>query len=1630
MSYLAETQCWLPPPLRRGTRRARWQGVGSLATLVCFLLGFGSLHAAAAGRTLQIGVARIDITPAYPIRLTGYAVRKAESEGIEQRLWAKALAIGSNREGPAVLITVDNCGVGANVVEDVAARLQRRAKVARERFALASSHTHSAPCTVGFAPNIFARKIPDDQLATITRYTKELTDKLEQVALAALADRKPATLRWGEGRVGFAANRRTAGGPVDHALPVLAAYDRRGRLRAVVANYACHCTTLGGEFNKHCGDWAGYAQEAIEREHPGATALLTIGCGADANPSPRGGPDFGLALAKQHGEELAAEVSELLDGHLLPLRHKPVCRAKRIELPYDRHFTRDELQERAKQPGIVGYHAQQYLERLDRGETPAPALPYFVQTWTFGDQLAMVFLGGEVVVDYALRLKREFDGARLWITAYANDVPCYIPSRRILQEGGYEAEWSLWYYGRPTKLAPATEDLIVQTVHELLPREFLVDPKQAEFPPPRSPDESLALIRTKPGLTVELVAAEPLVTDPVELDWGAEGKLWVVEMRDFPLGMDGQWKPGGRVRFLEDVDGDGRYDKATVFLEDLPFPTGITAWNKGVLVCAAPDILYAEDTNGDGRADVVRKLFSGFATENYQARVNSLRLGLDHWFYGANGLIGGKIVGQASSLSNPAATQVLPVDISGRDFRFHPDTGEFEPAAGLTQQGRVRDDWDNWFGCDNSTLLWHYPLPDRYVRRNPHFTPPEPRVSVAADKDPNQLFPISRTLARFNDPHHVNRVTSACGLGLYRDDLLGEAFYGNAFICEPVHNLVHRLVLKPDGVTFKGDRAPDERQREFLASKDSWFRPVQVRTGPDGALWIVDFYRFVVEHPRWITPDRLAELDLRAGADKGRIYRVYPRGKTLRPIRDLTKLSATKLAAALESPNGTERDRVHLEFLRRGARAADGSLRELFQRSSNPAARLQALAVLQGLRSLTADLVEKALIDEHPAIRRTAIRWLEGRSGAPSLNPPPLLPWLGGNQRPARFEIALSPALLEDDPTVRFQVALSLGDWTDPDAAKWLSHLAVAGAEDRWMRAAVLSSASKFADTLLEAVLRKEDSPARSEFIGQLVATAAGSAQPAMLAKALSLVLADSASTTARWRLLAITSLLDALSRKGERLESVLARDPAGLGEAPRRLEKMFETARDIATDTDASEPLREAALRLLGRRPVMPEADLESLVRLLGPPTSPRLSSVVLDSLGRSRGPGLPALLLAEWPRHSPALRAGIVQTLLSRDAWATELLSAVEKRIIAAAEIPADSRQRLLKHPDLELKRRAEALFARASTSDRAGVIAQFGEATRLNGDEARGAGLFGKLCASCHAFRGQGVEVGPNLAALTDKSPPFLLTAILDPNAAVADPYRAYELGLRDGRALTGIIAGETGTSLTVVGSGGARESLLRSEIQELRASTLSLMPEGLEEGLGAQDLADLLAYVQRGPAPFGSATADQAALARRGFFAGGQNGLARVLPGAAQLPYDSWLGRQQLFYCRQTDGKSKLAWESAPVPHDVKPEAWVKFRLPVAMGFLSQPAGAFSLGVYGQPSLTFDVSLLDSAWQSADGEVRMSYTVMENNTEDSNGVLEIEVSAARLKAGEPATFEVVGSASSSQRWFGVYAVAPGQ
>jgi putative membrane-bound dehydrogenase-like protein len=381
-------------------------------------------------------------------------------------------------------------------------------------------------------------------------------------------------------------------------------------------------------------------------------------------------------------------------------------------------------------------------------------------------------------------------------------------------------------------------------------------------PQPRSPSDALASFRLPPGFKIELVACEPQIVDPVAFDWGPDGKLWVVEMRDYPLGMDGKGKPGGVVRVLEDTHGDGHYDKSTVFLEGIGFPNGIMAWGKGVLISAAPDIFYAEDTDGDGRADVRKLVYTGFHEGNQQHRVNGFEYGLDNWIYAANGGSGGVV---------RSVTKNEELNLRGHDIRIHPDEGLMELQPGASQFGRHRNDWGDWFGNDNSHWLWHYYLPERYLAHNPYLAVGSLSRLLANHSNSGRIFASSEPQHRFNWPSQLFEVTSACSPTPYRDELFRDEFQKSVFICEPANNVIHREVLETDGVSFLSHRSLSETNSEFLASSDNWCRTVMAKTGPDGALYFADMYRLVIEHPEYF-PYELNQLpDLRAVADKVRI---------------------------------------------------------------------------------------------------------------------------------------------------------------------------------------------------------------------------------------------------------------------------------------------------------------------------------------------------------------------------------------------------------------------------------------------------------------------------------------------------------------------------------------------------------------------------------------------------------------------------------------------------------------------------------------------------------------------------------------------------------------------------------------
>ena len=427
-----------------------------------------------AAADFKAGVARADITPKAPIWMSGYAARTKPSEGVLQPLAAKALAIEDNRRGRLVIVTTDLIGLPRTVTDEVSARAQKQWGLDRARILYNSSHTHTGPVVRANLTTMYDLSAEQDQV--IKEYTRALVEGLHTIIGSALGDLKPARLAFGEGSVDFAINRRESRiegvrlglnpkGPMDHSVPVIEVRGEDGSLRAALFGYACHNTTLTGQHYQISGDYAGYAQAEFESAHPGAMALFLLLCGGDQNPNPRGE----IPHAEAHGKKLAAEVKRVLSTKLAALRPPVRASFQVTELAFAPH-TRETFEKELSDRNASKVRRAREMLKLYDERRPIRKTPYPVQAVRFGRELTILALGGEVVVDYALRVKREFPSEKLIVAGYSNDVMCYIPSRRVLKEGGYEAVDSMIYYGMPGPFSEDVEESVMDAVRRVLRR--------------------------------------------------------------------------------------------------------------------------------------------------------------------------------------------------------------------------------------------------------------------------------------------------------------------------------------------------------------------------------------------------------------------------------------------------------------------------------------------------------------------------------------------------------------------------------------------------------------------------------------------------------------------------------------------------------------------------------------------------------------------------------------------------------------------------------------------------------------------------------------------------------------------------------------------------------------------------------------------------------------------------------------------------------------------------------------------------------------------------------------------------------------------------------------------------------
>jgi putative membrane-bound dehydrogenase-like protein len=957
---------------------------------------------------------------------------------------------------------------------------------------------------------------------------------------------------------------------------------------------------------------------------------------------------------------------------------------------------------------------------------------------------------------------------------------------------------------------------------------------------PREPAEALRTFRVASGFEMQLVAAEPLVTDPIAMAFDEDSRLYVVEMRDYS---EDDKAFLGRIRRLEDTDGDGRLDKSIVFAEGLSWPTAVTCYDGGVLVGAPPEIYYLKDTDGDGRADLKQHLFTGFARSNVQGLLNSFQWGLDNRIHGATSSSGAAVLPGPDHPSMKASRDAAPTPIAlrGRDFTIDPRGWRLEPASGGAQHGMSLDDWGTGYVCSNSDHLQQVMFEDRYVARNPYLAAPSSRLSIAVDgpqadvfrTSPIEPWRIVRTRLRSKGviPGIVEGggrasgyFTSATGVTIYRGDAWPESLRGIAVVGDVGGNLIHRKRIEPNGIPNTGKRI-DEKS-EFVSSEDIWFRPVQFANAPDGTLYIADMYREVIEHPASLHPVIKKHLDLTSGRDRGRIYRLAPTNFRPSAPSKLSQSSTEELVGWLEHTNGWTRDTASRLLYQRQDRAAAKPLETLARESKRPLGRVHALYALDGLGLLSVETLRTAVRDADPGIRRHAARLSESRlADAPEL-------------RESVF------ALADDaDPRVRYQVAFTAGESSGPRRTELLAKLAKTDPANNWMRVAIRSSLAEGSGRMLAALAGDatfRQSPAGRDWLKSLAEQIGKQQRTDDVAELIGALRGIPATETAT-----LQSVLQGLAAKpGSPLAEKVA--AATGGRADELTRELVATALKTAIDAKSGTADRLAAVQQLrlGEFPTLEP----TLAQLLEPTQPAELQTAALDVLSAFRDPRVAELLVRTWQTLSPRVRSQAADVLFSRPEWILSLLKAVAANTVAVGDVDPGRWRLLADHADPAVRQQAVAVLSQLKVGRRGEVVDAYRDSLKLAGDAARGKEHFKKVCAACHQLQGVGYATGPNLAAMKARGPEAILLNVLDPNREVNPQYLNYNVVTGDGRTLSGMIAAETATSVTLRRAENAADTVLRIDIELLKSTGMSLMPEGLEKQIDKQAMADLLAYLR--------------------------------------------------------------------------------------------------------------------------------------------------------------------------------------
>src|SRR5215468_8563434 len=979
-----------------------------------------------------------------------------------------------------------------------------------------------------------------------------------------------------------------------------------------------------------------------------------------------------------------------------------------------------------------------------------------------------------------------------------------------------------------------------------------------------TPQESLAAIKVSEDFKVELFLTEPKVQSPVEMAFDENGRIYVAEMLDYPEDPPPGKPARSRIKLHEDNDGDGIYERVTVFADQVLQVSGLLPWKGGLLVTSAPDILWMKDTDGDGKADVRKVLYTGFPKVNPEHRITNLRYGIDNWVYAANH-------GNAGEITSPDYPKREPLLIRGADFRFDPVREIAETSSGTAQYGLTFDEWGNEFITENTIHIRNVILPMKYIARAPLLDIPAYAKDISDHGSPSApMFPLTgpqawrveRTKLRQQryDEQGLNRTeyaggyfTAASGGAAYTGDAWPDEYVNNVFTGDVSGNLVHRDIITPDGVTFSAKRSKDGV--EFLASTDVWFRPCNFANAPDGNLYLMDVYRMFIETPEAIPEEIKKGMDFYAGDTMGRIYRIT--SNTPRKQRDLKPrlgtASVEELVKNLENTNGWHRTTAQRLIVERQDKTAIPFLKQLFEQSQSPVGRIHALWTLEGLSALDERIVLRALKDKDPHVREHAVRLAEELLQTPYEK---ALHTSSANSAAPALTDAILGMSMDSDLRVQFQTAFTLGQLKDKRAMDALADLTIRRGEDPWFRLAILSSVADQSSQFFHLIRAKNPSFENKEMFAQLATLIGARRDSTELSKflaALAKLKQPEAALAGLNKGLSLANVSNLLVAGAEAsLLPFLTSNNEAAQKAAWETARFFEmrqlVQKAIADAQNAGLPVKQRVIAVGALRGGQYSTVAPILQKFLPLQEAPELQVAAIDSLSSFGDPNIAATLLSSWKNYTPEVRQKALSALLSERGRMKVLMKALEDGQVERTMADPAMQARLYEHPDKEVAERARRFF-KQEAGEREAAVASYRDALNLTGDVNRGRDIFGSTCAKCHTPQKGRPRIGADLSGINNKTKEELLNSILNPSAAIEPRFVNYVLTMKDGRIFDGILANETPGAITLRNADGD-VTILRKNIAELRASSLSLMPDGMEKTLTKQQVADLIAYLRGG------------------------------------------------------------------------------------------------------------------------------------------------------------------------------------